>query len=183
MPREYPKLLLICATFIVAFLLLHFGYLDFLHYIKQEGVVWIFIAGLLFSSSFTAAFSIAAFIEMAPFVNPILAAPIAGFGAFIADYVLFSFLRFSIDDEVDRLKQTRLGLWIRRMIFHPSLSEKQRLAIILSIAGAVIASPLPDEIGISMLSSVKQITPRTFMMLCFALNTLGILLMLLLART
>ena len=49
------------------------------------------------------------------------------------------------------------------------------------LAAVVIASPLPDEIGVALLSTTTRLSQRAFVILCFAVNTLGILAILLLA--
>jgi len=46
-------------------------------------------------------------------------------------------------------------------------------------AGFVIASPLPDEIGVSLLAGTTKISTRTFAILSYFLNTAGIFIVLL----
>jgi uncharacterized membrane protein YdjX (TVP38/TMEM64 family) len=50
--------------------------------------------------------------------------------------------------------------------------------ILWSFAGLLIASPLPDEIGVTLVSGLTEIRLRTFAALCFVLNTIGILIIL-----
>ncbi len=46
----------------------------------------------------------------------------------------------------------------------------------------MIASPLPDEIGVALLSGTTKLSDRAFGIFCVTMNTLGILVILLLAR-
>ncbi len=118
-------------------------------------------------------------VEIAPDVNTLVAAPIAGFGAFLADLLIFEIIRFSFfHEELTRLRTTRFFLWLHRMLHHERISDRIRTYLLWSFAGIVIASPLPDEIGVSLVSGVTNIETRKFGALCFLLNTLGILLIL-----
>ncbi len=184
MHREYPKLIFICATFIGAFILLRLGYFDWLDHLHGSGGIFsLIIAGFFMSISFTAAFGLAAIIEMAPYTDPFIAAPAAAMGALLADFALFTFLRLSVEDEIQKLRESTAGKWIRSLLHHQSISEQLREYILLSIAGLVIASPLPDELGVSMLSASHDVNPRRFAIFCYVVNTFGILLILLAART
>jgi uncharacterized membrane protein YdjX (TVP38/TMEM64 family) len=46
------------------------------------------------------------------------------------------------------------------------------------MAGFFIASPLPDEIGVSLLAGFTRIEEKKFALVSFALNTLGIIVLL-----
>ncbi len=180
----YPKLLLLTCSFMLAYLLYHFGYFDMLEEtLNGHGYVSAFVGGLLFSFGFTSPFGIAILVEIAPHINPLLAALIAGFAAFLVDFVIFELLRFSaFHDEIHRLRETQWFMQLHRLFHHESISERVRLYLLWSFAGLIIASPLPDEIGVSVVSGITNINTRTFALLCLTCNSLGILIILLLAR-
>ncbi len=182
--HKYPKLLLLVCSFVLAYFLYHVGALDWLgQHLNGHGYVSVFLGGLLFSFGFTTAFGIAIFIEMAPHVNPVYAALIGGLGALLSDLCIFNLLRFAtFHDEVHRLKSMRLFLWLRSMLHHESVSERMRKYLLWSFAGLVIASPLPDEFGVTLLSSVTELKERQFAVICFAFNMLGIFIILLLGE-
>lgn len=150
--------------------------------LNGRGYISMFLAGILFSSGFTAPFAVAIFIEMADRVDPIIGALIGGVGALLSDLTLFECARISFHDEIHRLKSTAIMQWLHRMIHHETVSEHLRMAILWSFGGLIIASPLPDELGIMFLSSVESVDRKLFMLLCLPLNTLGILVILLAAR-
>ena len=59
------------------------------------------------------------------------------------------------------------------------LSMRFRHYLLYVVAGIVIASPLPDELGVSMLVGLSHIKPFSFALISFIMNSLGILVMLL----
>lgn len=182
---RYPKLLGLTLSTLLAYALHQQGVFAWVlegTMLERHGVLSYFLAGFLFSFGFTSSFAVAMLVALPADLHVLPASLTAGVGALLADYCIFSFIRFSLRDELHRLKSTRIFRCIYAWIHHPSISEKIRLYLLWSIAGIVIASPLPDEIGVSLISGVTQIDSRKFVLLCLALNTVGVLLILLMAR-
>ena len=182
--NSYPKLITLLFSFVLAYILFATGVLHtVVASLNGHGLVSVFLGGLLFSFGFTSAFGIAIFIEVSPYISPWIAAPIGGVGAFLSDLMIFQFVRFSLfHDEVRRLRESRVIQFFRRCFHHESISDAMRGILLWSFAGIVIASPLPDEFGVTLVSSVSTMRPRQFAVLCFLLNTAGILCILLGAR-
>lgn len=177
---HYPKLLLLLCSFVLTYVLYLAGLFDLLpRYLGGYGYLSMFLGGLLFSFGFTTSFAIAIFIEMAALVNPFAGAAIAGIGAMLADLLIFRFIRFSFLDEIHRLKTTTVIRWLRDVLHHDSIPEQIRRYIAWSVAGIIIASPLPDELGVSLLSGVSEIKDKPFAVFCFGLDAIGILIVLL----
>lgn len=174
---KYPKLTLLLATFVLAYVLHAMGFFDSLsHYLNGHGYFSMLLGGVLFSFGFTAAFGIALIIDVAVSVDPLLGALIAGIGAAMTDMMLFSLMRFAVfHDEIHALRETRLFALCRRCLHHESISERLRRTLLWSVAGLVIASPLPDEFGVTLISSMSSIKKKDFIGLCLIMNTLGIL--------
>ena len=181
--KNYPKLLLLACSFVGAYVLYHMGIFDALeHRLNSHGYASAFVGGLLFSFGFTSPFGIAIFVEIAGNVDPILAALLGGTGAFLMDLLIFELVRFSVfHDELHRLRE---GIFarLRALLHYDHLPERFRLYLLWSFAGIIIASPLPDEIGVSLVSGIMDIDSRKFSVLCFTMNTIGVLVVLLLAR-
>ena len=170
-------LFLIAASVVVAILLVKSGAITRLMGIagslKYFGG---FIAGIFFTSAFTTAVATAAFAELADFNSAHLIAISGGLGAIAGDLVIFRFVknRFDID--------------VRYLL---SLTNRQRLYFIFhrrvfrwtaALLGAlIIASPLPDEIGIALLGLAK-VKIKNFIIVSFALNTAGILIIVLISK-
>jgi len=182
--HKFPKLLLLFGSFILAYALYHAGLFDGMaKAFNGHGYVSVFLGGILFSFGFTAAFGIAIFAEVALQVHPLLAALLGGFGAFLSDLLIFQVIRFSIfHDELHRLKSTRLFLWFSERLHSESVPEHLRRIFLWSFAGLVIASPLPDEFGVSLIGGISSLKTREFSLLCFLLNSVGIFVVFLLVR-
>jgi hypothetical protein len=179
----YPKLLAFLLSCLFAYVLFDQGAFDVLATrLNGHGYVSIFLGGLLFSFGFTTPFAVALFAELGDTVNPLLAAPLAGIGALVSDLCILNFVRLSFVDELHRLSATALFQRIRSLVIHPSLFERIRLYLLWSIAGFLIASPFPDELGVTIISGVSTIDSRRFALLCYLLNTTGILIILLTSR-
>jgi uncharacterized membrane protein YdjX (TVP38/TMEM64 family) len=71
---------------------------------------------------------------------------------------------------------------LHAFLHHERIPKRIQKLILWCFAALVIASPLPDELGVALVSGVTKIEQRSFAILCLAMNTLGILIILLLAR-
>lgn len=186
MPRflaHYPKLLLFVCAIVISYLLYHQGSF---HWISQHldgfGYPSLFLAGMLYSFGFTSPFAVAHFVEVSPQVSPLPAALLGGLGAAAADMGIFTFISVSLEEEIHRLRSTTIIQRIRALLHHETLSERLQRWLKWTFASIVIASPLPDEVGMSLLAGVTDLESRRITALCFVLNTAGILVILLLAR-
>ncbi len=176
---QYPKLLLLCCTFILAYVLYQIGLFNALPvYLHGHGYISMFLGGALFSFGFTTPFAIAIFIAMADEVHPGLGALVAGIGAVLSDMCIFEWIRFSFADELHKLRTTAVFRWVGEKLHHESVPERIREYILWTFAGIIIASPLPDEIGVTLLGGMSEIKERTFAFTCFFFNTIGIFLIL-----
>ena len=136
-----------------------------------------FIAGMFFTSVFTTAPAIVTLGEIAR-ANSILPTAILGaMGAVVGDLIIFRFVR------------DRFSGHLMEIIKHQGAGKRIKLLLKLKIfrwltflaGGLIIASPLPDELGIGLLSFSKTKT-RLFIPLSFTFNFIGILLIGLIAR-
>lgn len=166
---------IIALSVFVAVIIIKTGILP--HFIQQLGsynIIGAFIAGMFFTSVFTTAPALATLGELGLVHNPFMIAIIGGAGAVIGDMIIFRFVRDRFSEDIrevfriakpsDRLKK---------------LAELQFFRwFILFFGGIIIASPLPDEIGISLLGMAKVPT-RWFIPISFIFNTIGILVVIL----
>lgn len=180
----YPRLIGLGMCMGVAYVLYQIGMFEWLDgRLHGLGYPGMFVGGMLFSYGFTTPFAIAAFVAMAHEVNPWIAAPIAGVGALISDFIIFELLRVSFfGDELERLRHASIIDRIHRVLHHDTTPEIVRRWSLWLLAAVVIASPLPDELGVAMLSGTTKMNERAFGIICVSMNTLGILAILLLAR-
>lgn len=136
-----------------------------------------FIAGIFFTSAFTTAPATAAFVELSGFNSIIIMALLGGLGALFGDLIIFRFVKDRFAEDIKYLLS--LSGWRRLdfIIFHRRLFRW----ILVFLGALIIASPLPDEIGIAILG-ISKIKNRNFVIVSYLLNTLGILIIGLLAR-
>ncbi len=176
---KYPKFILLASTFILAYILFKSQEFEALQQIiSRLGYLGTFIAGSFFTYGFTAAPATALLLILGKQQNILIAALIGGFGALFGDWIIFNFIRTSFQDELEKLENERITKYLKRIT--PNIIEKYLLPV---IAGFIIASPLPDEIGVSMLALLKDVKTKTFMVISYCLNTIGIWIILLIGSS
>lgn len=174
---RYPKIIFLIVIIVLSYFIFRNPFVsNYLSHLGNLGYLSIFIGGILFAFGFTAPLSIGLFISLNP-SNIWIAGIIGGFGALISDLLIFKFIKISFKDEFKRLSKTKtmksIGLLIQR-----SLGVKIKVYLMYVFAGILIASPLPDEIGVIMLVGLTKINFKILAIISFILNTLGILIIL-----
>ncbi len=135
-----------------------------------------FLAGMFFTSLFTTAPAIVVLGQLALTTPLWIVALFGGLGAVVGDYILFLLIRQGLSKDVEYLV-AHSGFKRLRKIMHTKLFHH-----VLPLLGAlVLASPLPDEIGLAMLGFSKVDKDR-FLLISLAMNTLGIFVIGLIAR-
>lgn len=132
--------------------------------------VGIVVAGALYASVFTVAFSLVALASYATDIPLPLIAILGGIGAALADSVIFSFVR----DELSEV----LVKWVKHLRWHNSIARvfgrpHVRNSLLVTCGIAVIGSPLPDEVGVVLLGA-SSIPQRAFTAIAFVANGVGI---------
>ncbi|MBP7708585.1 hypothetical protein KA107_02775 [Candidatus Pacearchaeota archaeon] len=175
---KYPKIgLLIICMILAYFVFSNTVVANFFNQHISERYLFYFLFGILFTFGFTTPFAVGFFIISNP-ENIFLAAIVGGLGALLADLLIFKIIRFSFMEEFNRLKKTKqFKFLIRHTILH--LPNRIRVYLLYALSGLVIASPLPDELGIIMLAGLSDIKLKYLAAVSFIFNTLGILIMIL----
>jgi uncharacterized membrane protein YdjX (TVP38/TMEM64 family) len=109
--------------------------------------------------------------------NFLLAGVIAGIGALISDIILFFFVKHGFGDEVQRLSKETFVRTVNGWI-----PDSARLYLLTTFAGLLIASPLPTEIGIMLLTSIRNISVKKFAIIVYILHASAIFIILLIGR-
>lgn len=137
---------------------------------KEIRFIGSFIAGILFTSVFTAAPATVALGEIAQSNSIVMVAIIGGLGALMGDLIIFRFVKDKLSEDLTNFFK------ISKLEKLKSLSKTNSLKWLTPLLGAlIIASPLPDEIGVAMLG-FSNIKNSAFIPLSFVLNSAGILL-------
>lgn len=170
---RYPKIaLLIIAIVLAYFIFKNPGVNSFVSGLGSLGYLGVFIAGLLISFGFTTPFAVGFFIVLNP-ENILLAVFIASLGAVLGDLVIFNFVRVSFQDEFDRLENTKIFKEAGNLM-EKELGHKLKIYLMYLFAEIVIASPLPDEAGITMLAGLTKIRQYVLGIMSFAMHFIGI---------
>ena len=176
---KYPKFLLLALTFIIAYLIfLERDFVPFHEFLRQLGYLGTFLAGIMFAYGFTAAPAASLLLIFSQEQNLVLAGLVAGAGALVGDLLIFKMIRHSFSGELKKLSKEKL---IKKL--DGRFSSKVKKYVLLVLAGFIIASPLPDEIGVSMLAAAATISMRIFVVISYLLNTAGIFVILLLGKS
>lgn len=171
---KYPRMLLTLSTFVIAYVLIYAKDFAPLHsFFISLGYLGFFIAGLFYPYGFTSAPATVMLILLANSNGILIPGLIAGLGSLIGDLFIFKFFRYSLNSEVEMLSKEKAITWINSRI-----PAKIKEYVFPALACFIIASPLPDEIGIFMLSAQRTISTKVFMAMSYVLNTAGILVIL-----
>jgi uncharacterized membrane protein YdjX (TVP38/TMEM64 family) len=169
---KYPKLFCFILSIILSYYL--FSRPEVASWSKGlDGLSYlgIFIAGLFMAFGFSTPFSIGFFLIANP-SNIYLASIIAAIGATFGDLIIFKTIRFSFMDEFKRLKKAHVVKKIREVIHaHKRILLNHYLLYVF--AGIIIASPLPDEVGVSMLAGLTSIKPFKLAAISFILHVIA----------
>lgn len=140
------------------------------------GYVGAFITGIFFVSTFTVAPAVLVMFKLADLLHPAEVALLAGLGAMAGDFIIFRFVKDKVFDELAPIFKKLHTAKTRRLFKTPYF------AWFMPVIGAfLIASPFPDELGVSMLG-LSKIRPWQFFVVTFVLNALGIFIVVTAAR-
>lgn len=179
---KYPKLLLLLLTIAIAVAIFHEGrnYEPLHNFLESGGYLGTFFAGMFYAYGFTAAPATAVLLVLAKEQSLLTAVLLGGLGALISDLLIFLFVRFSFLDEIEELEHEKLVRSINKE--GKKLFGHYYRHIFPTFAGFLIASPLPTEIGVSMMASLKKLSVKKFLVIAYILHSLGIFVILLIGK-
>ena len=171
---KYPKFILFIITVFLAYYFYQVAEYGPLHeQIIELKLVGAFIAGLFYTYGFTTAFSIAIFLVIAQSNNIVAAAILGGLGALISDFIIFEFIRKAFSDEIVSLSHEKIIVYINKKV--PNTMKKYLIPVLSFL---IIASPLPDEIGVGILATIRKLSVLEFILVSFLGNMAGIFIIL-----
>lgn len=177
--RLVRTLFYILASVLIAVYIMRTGSVDsFLASIGGLTHVGSFIAGMFFTSIFTTAPSMVVLGELALTTPLWIVALFGGVGAVCGDYILFLIVRNGVSKDVDYLAKHSKIRWVWKWF-----GSKGSVRWLFPVLGAlVLASPLPDELGLALLG-LSTIKKERFLLISFIMNTVGIFVVGLVARS
>jgi uncharacterized membrane protein YdjX (TVP38/TMEM64 family) len=169
---KYKNLTIVFLGVMIAIVLSRIdAFHQFLLHLGGFGYIGAFVAGMLFVLMFTAATGAVILLVLAETLSPIEIGIIAGFGAVLGDLIIFRFVKDNLTNELKDIYNAIDGEHHFVKVFH-----SKYFSWMLPIIGAIIiASPFPDELGVSLMGISKMKTYR-FIIISFFLNAVGIFL-------
>ncbi len=169
--KRFPRLTTVVLSYVAAFFLLMFVGPEFFEtLILPFGLIGVFVAGMLYTFSFTASLGALLLVSIAHDFSPGIIAVVGGIGALISDLTILKFINNDLHKEVLRLSKSRAAKWLGATPVFRNRWFRDALGAL------VIASPLPDEMGVAILASTK-IKEDAFMYLAFIADMVGIYLL------
>lgn len=169
---HYKNLAYLGISVVVGLILLQtFPFRALVFHLGNLGYIGAFVGGILFVSTYTVSIGTVILLLLTGSINPILIGLVAGIGAVIGDLVIFQYIRNKgLISEIKHFFEFFGG---DRLIH---LIHSKYFSWTLPVLGAIIvASPLPDEMGIGLMG-ISKLKTSQFILLSFALNAMGIFL-------
>lgn len=136
---------------------------------QEVAYIGSFIAGIFFTSVFTLAPASIALAVLSHTTPPTVVAFWGALGAMLGDLLLFLFIRDVFADDIEGFVSVRK---LKKLL---TKSHFAFLKLITPLVGAlIIASPLPDELGMALLG-LSEIRTVYLLPIAFIMNYLGIL--------
>ncbi|OHA33175.1 MAG: hypothetical protein A2928_03100 [Candidatus Taylorbacteria bacterium RIFCSPLOWO2_01_FULL_45_15b] len=166
------------VSIVFAIFLIKLGVLEeFLAATSGVKILASFIAGIFFTSVFTIAPASIALAELATSTNIYMVAFYGALGAMLGDLIIFFFIRdvFAVD-----LNGALMHSRFKKFARYLHLGFMRWAAPLLG--ALIIASPLPDELGLSLMGAAHMKT-RYLIPVSFAFNFIGVLIIAFIARS
>lgn len=166
-PYKHTTLLVIAIALFIVFLDSAIM-VAFFEWSTELGYIGAFIAGMLFVSLFTATPAVVVLFELAQGNDPWGVALWATAGSLVGDYIILNIFEDKFVDE--------FNLIMRKMGMNRTMRKlrTKRYRVFEGVLGfAVVASPLPDEIGLALLD-ISHLSKFRILVLCAIANFAGI---------
>ncbi len=175
---HYKNTAFLVLSVVVFFFLADTPYVkNTIEYIGSFGYIGAFFAGILFVSVFTVAPASVVLFYLAEDLNPVGVAVAAGTGGVVGDYLIYRYMKDRIFEELRPVFMDHGGKPLRKLFRTPYFAWAVPL-----IGAIIIASPLPDEVGLGMMGLAK-IKVWQLLGTLFILDAVGIFLIITAART
>lgn len=170
MGNFWRDLVIIALGIFITLLLVRMGALGkFLTATQELAYIGSFIAGIFFTSVFTLAPASIALAVISHSTPPTVVAFWGALGAMLGDLFLFLFIRDVFSEDIEGIVSVRK---FKKLL---SKSHFAFLKLITPVIGAlIIASPLPDELGIALLG-ISEMRTVYLLPIAFIMNYIGIL--------
>lgn len=166
--RHHHNLLLFIIGLLMAIVMARSPFFNqLINYLGDLGYLGAFIAGMLFTSTFTVATGAVILFALAKTLSPIFLILLASIGAVLGDFLIFKFIEDDVVEEIKPIYEQVTGSHLKKIL------HTRYFAWTLPVIGAlIIASPMPDELGVSLLG-ISEIKPLKFLLISWVSHALG----------
>lgn len=162
-------IIIIAIGILVTIILVQLGIIDALiYYMGNYSALASFVAGIFFTSTFTIAPASVALVNIAEHAPLPIVATWGAFGAMCGDLILFFFIR---DRFFEDLRKALPGGKIKHFLHSFHFGFLKWLSPLLG--ALIIASPLPDELGLSLMG-LSKIRTAVLMPISYVMNYFGV---------
>lgn len=177
---RYKNILLLSIGIIIAIILVITHQVSLIaEKLGEWGYLGSFLLGIMFSSSLTVGIATVLLFGLGKELNPFLVAILGGLGAMAGDFLFYHFLKKKLFEELKELF-SKINFFPKKQLVNLFANEYFAW-FIPSIAYVIILSPIPDEVGVGLLSTIKY-SARKLLIITFVLNTIGIFIIVFLSR-
>jgi membrane protein YqaA with SNARE-associated domain len=168
--RRFSNTALLIGGFIFAFLLSRMPFFGMIiKEVEKFGYFGAIFSGFLFTSTFTVATGALLLANFAKVLDPFWLILCAVSGAILGDMIIFLFVKDKVSEDVTPVYEHFIAKNHLKKIIHTKY-----FSWTLPVIGAlIIASPFPDELGISLMG-LSAISLPKFLMMAFLSHSFGI---------
>lgn len=168
----FRDIVIIILSIIAGILMSYFGFVDWILGVFHYPIIASFIAGIFFTSLLTISPASIVIADLGTRGAPLEIAFFGALGAVVGDMILFFFIKDKVSLEIAELLKNKIEH------YHLDRMHSKYARWVLPALGAfIIASPLPDELGIMLMGAAKMKT-RNLIPVSFVMNFIGVLLVL-----
>lgn len=173
---KYPNLTLLFGIIVLTIIFYYSGVLEtWVKELENFGYLGIVILGVFFVSTFTAVPAATMLVLMAEDKNIFVVAIFAGLGGAMGDYLIHNFIEKGLGHEIEALFRGMAGdNWKK---FHHIIHTRHFARISLVIGALILVSPIPDEVGLGLIS-IYHLSVRKLFALTFGLHSIYVLILL-----
>lgn len=168
----FKDICIVIISILASILMIRVGFVDWILVVFESPLMASFVAGIFFTSLLTISPASIVLAELGTRGAPLEIAFFGALGALIGDMLLFYFVKDRISADIAALLKNKIEH------YHLDQMHSRYARWVLPIIGAfIIASPLPDELGIMLMGAAKMKT-RYLIPVSFVMNFIGVLLVL-----
>lgn len=171
--RRHSNLILLFVGLAFAFVLSRLPFFELIvKEVEKLGYFGAIFSGFLFTSTFTVATGALLLSNFAKVLDPSYLVLCSVFGALLGDMIIFLFVKNKVSDDITPVYEH----FLTKNHLHKIVHTKYFSWTLPVVGALIIASPFPDELGISLMG-LSSITFQKFLLMAFLSHSLGMFLL------